>query len=497
MPRTYDIEQASPTEHHDVDFTLSNNLSPKISSSREEEIERVETHHTGHSQRPKNPILNLAKTVTARSNASVVDPGPPPDGGRKAWTQAVMGHFVIFNTWGMIATFGVFQQHYTADLGLEPSAVSWIGSVQMLGHFSLGMLTGRMFDAGYFYWSVIPGMLFSALGIFMTSLCTKYWQFFLAQGLLNGLGNGSTLLSMLQVYTRYTHTNMHVNNVVQFAPSLSLVSTYFARNRSVALAILASGSATGGLVYPTIARQLLPRIGFPWTVRVMGFIMLAIGSLYCSLLKPRLPPRKSGPIVDLSAFKEPPYSIFLLGVFLICLGQYFAFYYISSFATNILGLPYGTAINVLLVLNGIGVLGRLVPSYFADKYFGCYNMLVPFCFTSAFILFLWPLVKSSGGLYAWAVTYGFFAAGFQGMFPAVLTSLTKDMSRVGTRNGMGLGIAGLGTLIGPPITGALIQSNGGNYLIAQMFGGAAVLLGSICLVFGRISITGKKLKMRA
>jgi predicted MFS family arabinose efflux permease len=294
--------------------------------------------------------------------------------------------------------------------------------------------------------------------------------------------------------TFVTHTD---KNVVQFAPSLSLVSTYFARNRSVALAILASGSATGGLVYPTIARQLLPRIGFPWTVRVMGFIMLAIGSLYCSLLKPRLPPRKSGPVLDLSAFKEQPYSIFLIGVFLICLGQYFAFYYISSFATNILDLPYGTAINVLLVLNGIGVLGRLVPSYFADKYFGCYNMLVPFCFASSLLLFLWPLVKNTAGLYGWAVTYGFFAAGFQGMFPAVLTSLTKDMSRVGTRNGMGLAVAGIGTLIGPPIAGALVQSYGGGYLIAQMFAGAAVLLGSICLVVGRISITGIKLKMRA
>jgi MFS family permease len=477
MTPAQDVEKALPTtdgDHGDVDFTFSNNMSSGLPNSQEDGVERVETSHTSHSQRSKNPALNLVKTITARSNAAVTDPGPPPDGGTKAWTQAFMGHFVIFNTWGMISTFGVFQSYYTTDLGLEPSAVSWIGSVQMLGHFSLGMFTGRLFDAGYFYWSVVPGMLLSALGIFMTSLCTKYWQLFLAQGLVNGLGNG-----------------------MQFAPSLSLVSTYFARNRSVALAIMASGSATGGLVYPTIARQLLPKIGFPWTVRVMGFIMLAMGSLYCSLLRPRLPPRKSGPVLELSAFREAPYSLFLIAIFLICLGQYFAFYYISSFATNVLDLPYETAINVLLVLNGIGVLGRLVPSYFADKYFGCYNMLIPFCFISSTVLFFWPLVKSSSGLYGWAVCYGFFVSGFQGMFPAVLTSLTKDMSRVGTRNGMGLAIAGLGTLVGPPVAGALIQSASGDYLIAQMFGGATVLLGSIVLVLGRISITGAKLKIRA
>lgn len=388
--------------------------------------------------------------------------------------MAFMGHLMILNTWGMISTFGVFQQHYTLDLGLEPSAVSWIGSMQMLGHFSLGMFTGRMLDAGFFHWTLIPGTLISALGMFMTSLCTKYWQFFLAQGILNGLGNG-----------------------MQFAPTLSLVSTYFHNNRSVALAVMAAGSGTGGLIYPTVARQLLPRLGFAWTVRIMAFMMLAIGATYCSFLKPRLPPRRSGPLLELSAFKEVPYALFSIAVFLICLGQYFAFYYISSFAADVLGMSYGASINVLLTLNGIGVAGRLVPSYFADKYTGPYNILIPCCFCSAIVMFFWPFVKSEAGLYGWAITYGFFVAGFQGIFPAALTTLTKDMSKVGTRNGQGFAVVGVGTLIGPPVAGALIQTYGGDYLIAQMFGGVTVLLGSIVLVFGRASITGWKFWVRA
>lgn len=417
---------------------------------------RVHPIHSNHSPTP-NPI----------------EPAPPPDGGIKAWTQALMGHFVVLNTWGMIATFGVFQQYYTKNMGLEASATSWIGSVQMLGHFSLGMVTGRMFDAGYFYYLLIPGMLIAAAGIFATSVCTEYWHFFLAQGVLTGVGNG-----------------------LQFSPTLALVSTYFASNRSVALAIMASGSATGGLVYPTLARQLLPRIGFPWTVRIMGFMMLAVGCLYASLLRPRLPPRKSGPVLELSAFAERPYTLFLIAVFLICLGQYFAFYYIPSFATDILHLSYGSSINILLVLNGIGVLGRLFPSYFADRFTGPYNVLIPCCLASAILLFFWPLVKNETGLYVWASTYGFFVAGFQGIFPAALTILTKDMSRVGTRNGQGFAVVGLGTFVGPPIAGALVQSYGGGYLAAQMFAGSTVLLGTMILVVGRCSITGWKWKVR-
>lgn len=97
-------------------------------------VHRTPTHRS----RVSKPLNTLVQTLTTRSNASLVDPGPPPDGGIKAWTQACMGHLVILNTWGMVATFGVFQAYYTQELGLEPSAVSWIGSVQMLGHFGLG-----------------------------------------------------------------------------------------------------------------------------------------------------------------------------------------------------------------------------------------------------------------------------------------------------------------------------------------------------------------------
>lgn len=345
--------------------------------------------------------------------------------------------------------------------------------MQMLGHFSLGMFSGRALDAGYFYWVIIPGVLLAALGMFMTSLCNQYWQLFLAQGIMTGLGCG-----------------------LQFTPTMSLVTTYFSRNRSVAVAIMASGSATGGLVYPTIARQLMPKLGFPWTVRIMGFIMLAVGACYCSLLKPRLPPRRSGPLFEFSAFREAPYSLYLIGVFLICLGQYFAFYYIGPFAVDVIGVPYSTSINVLMIMNGVGVLGRLIPSYFADLKFGPYNMLLPSCFLSAAILYIWITITNRPGVYAWSVLYGFFVAGFQGMFPAVLTSLTKDMSKVGTRNGMGFAIVGVGTLVGPPIAGALIQSHGGGYLYAQVWGGTAVLAGSLVLVWGRVSITGLKLRMR-
>lgn len=69
--------------------------------------------------------------------------------------------------------------------------------------------------------------------------------------------------------------------------------------------------------------------GFPWAVRCSGFIALCFAIAINLLLRPRLPPRKSGPIMEWAAFREPPYVLFSIGMFLIFWALYFGFFYVS------------------------------------------------------------------------------------------------------------------------------------------------------------------------
>lgn len=249
----------------------------------------------------------LSRIITGRSATSFVDPGPPPDGGVTAWTQAFMALLVLTNSWGWINSFGVFQTYYTSTLGHPPSDISWIGSVQTFLLFFIGTFSGRATDAGLFRPVFIAGLCLHLIGVFTTSVCTKYWQLFLAQGVCTGIGNG-----------------------LQFCPTMSLLSTYFSTNRSLAIGIAASGTGVGGIIFPIIIQQLLPRIGFGWTVRALGFIMTGIGALTIAFLKTRIPPRKSGPIIEWAAFKENTYRLYLIGMFLNFWALYFAFFYVSE-----------------------------------------------------------------------------------------------------------------------------------------------------------------------
>lgn len=99
-------------------------------------------------------VSGLAERVLSRTTSrSSFNPGPPPDGGLRAWTAVAAGHLVIMNTWGYINSFGVFQTYYATELGLPPATISWIGSIQVFLLFFIGTFTGRITDAGVSYTS--------------------------------------------------------------------------------------------------------------------------------------------------------------------------------------------------------------------------------------------------------------------------------------------------------------------------------------------------------
>ncbi len=138
-----------------------------------------------------------------------------------------------------------------------------------------------------------------------------------------------------------------------------------------------------------------------------------------------------------------------------------------------------------MLTNSVGVPGRLIPALLADRFFGAFNVLLPFVFFTCATMYLWIAVHDSSSMFAFTAFYGFGANAIQTLFISALASFITDPSRAGVRIGMVFTIISFACLTGPPIAGTLIQHEGGSFLGAQIFGGTTMLCGGVILLAAR------------
>ncbi|KAM5355056.1 hypothetical protein ACJ41O_001702 [Fusarium nematophilum] len=400
---------------------------------------RDELTGRGRTRSRTSQTQDLERMETRATSILPGDLEPPPDGGLNAWVQVAMGWIVIFTTWGYVNSFGSFQAYYSSSLPQSPFAISWIGSIQVWFTFFASAFSGRLLDAGFFVPTFLIGSTLQLLGIFLMSVSKSYWQLLLTQGVLTGIGGG-----------------------IIFTPSLALVATYFQKRRGIAIGLVTTGNALGGLVYPLVVRALLPRVGMAWSSRVLGFINLSGFCFVAVFMRPRLPPRKSGPVIDWTAFRDPLYIAYVSAMFFFVWAVYYTFYYLASFGQEALGLSYSDGLILTTIINGAGLPSRVLVPFLADK-IGPLNVIAPAGLCVAIVAYSWLAIKTTTGLWVFAVLYGLASGGFQSLMPTGVASITKRLDTLGTRLGMCFTIASFAGLTGPPLGGLIESAGKGNF----------------------------------
>lgn len=436
------------------------------------ENEQIGTDSSAFEGSPEYPTEKLTHTTSHISTASSAPslPHVPPDGGLHAWLKVLGGFLIYSNIWGFTLSFGAFQTYYQHVLlpTSTPSAISWIGTVQSYLLIVVGVIAGPMFDKGYFRIMLLIGNFLVVFGIMMLSLCTEYWQVFLAQGVCMGLGAG-----------------------LLYIPSLALVGIYFSRKRSLAMGIVTSGIAVGGVAYIISFDRLTQSKGFPWALRVMGFIALAISLASfpallsgTSILKV---PRKARKLFDKTAWRDPLFLVFTASSFCCFLGYITPYFFIPTYAQDHLGVSQTFALYILVMSIAGSFFGRLLSGYLAH-YLGANLTWIICSLLAGMMSLLWIVVDSEASFIAWSVLWGLFSAGLVTLPGSCFPNVCPDLSLLGTRLGMSWGVSSISTLIGAPIAGALLttkQVNGRektNFIGVQLWSGICLLVGSCVLV---------------
>lgn len=269
---------------------------------------------------------SLASTISCSSSYfspvsskvdDIADPIDYPDGGVQAWIQVFVANLITMIAWGYPASFGVYQLHYIDTLKLSSDIVPWIGSVQTFLAFFFCTFSGRMADKGNVRTPMTLGCMMVVAGTLATSfICgididnlDKALAILMSQGVSTGMGLG-----------------------LCFMPPLSVANSYFSeKRRPFALAVVATGTGFGSILFTALVQYLIPVIGFEWTVRCQAFVVLGMSVVAVALIRPRLKPTSIDKSVDWEMFKDRPYLLFVCGASLFFFAIFFGFFYVSVF----------------------------------------------------------------------------------------------------------------------------------------------------------------------
>lgn len=401
-----------------------------------------------------------------------------PEGGLKA-NLCVLGAFsAILITFGNMNTISVIQAYVSEHIlsSSSTSAVGWVFSVYFFFSFFGGIYAGPIFD---YTGSTIPmyvGSLFTVAGLFATANCHTVWQFVLAYGVVVGIG-----------------TSFLMNCCI------ASVSHYFLKKRGMALGICSVGGALGGVAWPLMFRQLFPKIGYQWTMRIYAFISCFFLGVGCLLVKNRITKKKQGisgvalikdSLVLGDIIKDQAYLCLSLSILFGEFSLVLTTSYMSSY-TIYKGYSEADAFLVSIVCNAVGVPGRYLPNYLADKYGSLNVMLVCVSTCTVLILAMWlPFGGDLKVMYAFAGMYGFFSSSTLALTPVCcgLIGRTEDF---GKKYGTVYALVSFGNLVSLPIGGAIIKKGSG-YNNMIIFCGVCEAVAAMLWLLTRASLVGWK-----
>ncbi|KAH7055781.1 major facilitator superfamily domain-containing protein [Macrophomina phaseolina] len=415
----------------------------------------------------------------------------------RAWTTLAACFFLMFNSWGIVNAYGTFASYYKDVLLPETNALFFnlFGATDCFMVLILSGIVGRLLDAGYYKQLIGTGAFFVTLGFMLLSL-------------VNGNGEWKDgNVALIEV----THGIVAgLGMACFFVSSSQIAATWFQRRKSLAIGIVASGASISGLVYPIMLRFLTTSIGFNNAVRCVAGLAgaTALFSFFFARPNPKHMYRKPESWkdhrvwVDFEAFRYKPFNWFTASIAFLFLGFYPIFFNLEEWAAkNEFGYKEGimkhsgpgmtkrltaglATYYMLAIMNAMSTFGRIGAAYLSDHFGAVLVHTVVTGVASLLTLILWTLTPNFEVSMVFISFFGVFSGSVIGLPPAsmayILGKEPHRQAKLGQWTGMMYTAAGIPSLLGPIIAGALI-SKYDTYLTVQLWSGTCLALSTCCM----------------
>ncbi len=377
---------------------------------------------------------------------------------------AATGFLSLFSLVG-IMFYGLpfFYDFWVTDFGWSRATVtSGNAMAKIIIGPIFGFLAGWIIDKFGPRRLMLAGIVMGGIALIGLSMMTSLWQLYLFY-MFNALGYmcGGPL------------------------PNQVLISRWFDKSRGKAMGIAYLGIGVGGMLVPQVARWLNLSFGWHDALMILGFIMIAIAFPMAWFVK-------ENPEGGSSSIKkeEPkiPFGHILKSwpFYLLVIGSMCSIGAVAGTSQNLklffsIDLKYSQeqAANVLSIVLGASIIGRLLMGWLADRMQKKYVMILIYSLVAISIPLLY-FAATPGVIYVFAFIFGVALGGDYMIIPLMAAELfgVKVMGRV-----MGLVITadGLAEAFAPMLA-AWLRDRSGSYA-----NGFAALI--ILAVIGTIAVS--------
>lgn len=383
------------------------------------------------------------------------------------WIVTACAFTVLFLTYGVQYSFGIFVPAMVDDLGWQHASLGGAFSFYTVVYTSFSLLAGRLTDSLGPRRVVGLGAILLGIGVMATSQVTSQWQLFFWYGIVAALG----------MSTAYIPCNM-------------TVVRWFLRRRGLALGLASSGASCGILVVPMLASLLIDKYDWRVGLFALGAGLFVIASVAARFMvrdpeqlgllpdgedRASLSPERATATTDLiepaiqvsgwtlrEASSTLSFWIFLAAFAITMFTVTVPFVHVASFARDI-GLSDLRGAMTISIIGLFALAGSVSLGALSDRVgrkativIGLVSQVV------AFVLFL--NAGSMTALYLGAAAFGFFYGSFATLFPALVGDLFGP-AHAGTIGGFIFGAGGLLGGWGPAIAGYLRDVHGDYHLV--------------------------------
>jgi MFS family permease len=363
------------------------------------------------------------------------------------WVIVGAGALISCVGMGALVSLAVFLQPITEATGWSRTGVSTAMTIDFLAMgvaaFGWGVLTDRYGARSV----VLAGGVLLGTGLVLASRATSLVEFQLVYGIIAGVAAGSF-----------------------YAPLMTVVTTWFEKNRSLAVSLVSAGMGVAPLTMAPLARWLIT--AYEWrpamlTVGIVAWALIIPTSLLIrtapiaaktparGVATPLAPAAGEVTMTVARALRSPQFAALAFAHFACCAAHSGPIFHMVTYAIGC-GITAMAAVSVYGIAGLSGLGGRLLLGVVADR-IGAKPVLAGGLMIQALAAGTYLFVGQLGEFYALSIVFGIAYGGVMPLY-AILAREYFGARIMGTTFGAISMAASLGMALGPWAGGWIYDS---------------------------------------